>query len=632
MRLIPARITFVVSIWLFLASQTVPASIFSRSGGCLSPIALAATGDGANIFVACGTTNQVLRFDTARKKVTGSITMPLPPSGLVLSPDNRSLYVTCAGPESLVSIVDTAQLTITRSIPAGHTSMAPVLSREGKTLYVCNEFNNNVSVIDLATRREVRRIGVQRQPVAAAITKDGRYLLVANHLSNSRADLQFVSAAVSVIDLRTGMVVKELSLPSGSEMLKGIAVSPDGKYAVVTHIFCNYDLPATRVELGLMNANAMTIIDLSRLDLRYTFLLDAPTRGAANGWGVAFSPDNSVLAVAHAGTHEVSVIDFPALLAGLPEFNRKAAWPANPATAVLKFVPHYEDEESSDGLPFLIGGRERVELAPKDLGPRAMVLIGRKIYTANYFSDTLSQIDLDGAHPLRPVSLALGRKAKMTLARKGELYFNDARLCFQSWQSCASCHPGDARVDALNWDLANDGLGNPKNTRSLLLACQLPPAMALGVRTNAELAVRAGLKFILFTKQPEAVPEAIVEYLKSLKPVPSPWLEHGQLSPAAQRGQTVFSKAGCAECHVPGLFADLRAHNVGTGVFYDGANPRFYTPSLIEVWRTAPYLHTGSAVTIRDVLTTRNEEGLHGDVSGLSSQELEDLCAYVLSL
>ena len=61
------------------------------------------------------------------------------------------------------------------------------------------------------------------------------------------------------------------------------------------------------------------------------------------------------------------------------------------------------------------------------------------------------------------------------------MLFNDAEICFQHWQSCASCHP-DARVDGLNWDLMNDGLGNPKNTRSMLLVHQGGPAMSLGVR------------------------------------------------------------------------------------------------------------------------------------------------------
>jgi len=35
---------------------------------------------------------------------------------------------------------------------------------------------------------------------------------------------------------------------------------------------------------------------------------------------------------------------------------------------------------------------------------------------------------------------------------------------------------------------------------------------------------------------------------------------------------------------------------------------------------------------IRDVLTTSNPEGLHGDASGLTDQQMDDLCEYVLSL
>jgi hypothetical protein len=53
---------------------------------------------------------------------------------------------------------------------------------------------------------------------------------------------------------------------------------------------------------------------------------------------------------------------------------------------------------------------------------------------------------------------------------------------------------------------------------------------------------------------------------------------------------------------------------------------------LIELWRTAPYLHDGSAATVRDVLTTRNPRDRHGQTSDLSKQEINDLCAYLLSL
>jgi len=134
------------------------------------------------------------------------------------------------------------------------------------------------------------------------------------------------------------------------------------------------------------------------------------------------------------------------------------------------------------------------------------------------------------------------------------------------------------------------------------------------------------------THQPDAVASAIDAYVQSLKPVPSPHLVEGRLSKAAKRGQKIFRQAGCADCHVPGLFTDLHAYDVGTRRTFDRPADNFYTPTLIEVWRTAPYLHDGSAATLRDVLTTRNPKGEHGAVSGLSNRELDDLCEYVLSL
>jgi len=220
----------------------------------------------------------------------------------------------------------------------------------------------------------------------------------------------------------------------------------------------------------------------------------------------------------------------------------------------------------------------------------------------------------------------------MDLVRKGELYFHDARLCFQGWQSCASCHPGNGRADGLNWDLRNDGVSNAKNTKSLLFAHQTPPAMSLGVRDNAETAVRAGIQYILLTSQPDEVAVAMDAYLKSLKPVPSPYLLKGKPSRAARRGQKVFQRAGCASCHPSGLFTDLQQYDVGTRHVFDRPEDKFDTPTLIELWRTAPYLHDGSAITVLDVLTTRNPKDEHGKTSGLSGQELDDLCAYLLSL
>jgi cytochrome c peroxidase len=158
--------------------------------------------------------------------------------------------------------------------------------------------------------------------------------------------------------------------------------------------------------------------------------------------------------------------------------------------------------------------------------------------------------------------------------------------------------------------------------------------MSMGVRETGETAVRAGIRHILFTVQPEEVALALDEYLKSLQPIPSPYLVRGKLSPAARRGQKLFqdSKVGCAKCHPPGLFTDLRAYDVGTRGLYDKEADQFDTPTLVELWRTAPFLHSGAAATVRDVLTSANPKDLHGKTSFLTKDQIEDLAAYLLSL
>jgi YVTN family beta-propeller protein len=616
-----------LKIAIVTTSLVISASMKLLAADWLSPCALAAAPDGRTVYVACATGNRVLCFDTANRKVAGSISMPGSPSGLALSADGRWLYVTCAAPESKVCAVDVATRRTVTTIPSGHTTMSPVVSADGKSLYVCNRFNNDVGVIDLNTKKEVRRIAVQHEPVAADLTKDGKYLLVANRLHNGRADVGYVAAVVSVIDTTAGKVVKELRLPNGGVSLNDIRVSPDGKYALVTHILARFSQLPTHVGYGWINANAMTIVDLVGMRIQNTALLDDDYVGAANPWGIAWSADSKTVLVAHAGTHEISVIDFQSVLARLPEFPWKsdvihAADPtANPPTSAAQ----------TNDLTFFVGARHRVKLPGNDLGPRAVAVVGDTTYAANYFTDTLTMIDF-AAPQLKPESVPLGPKLEMNSIRRGEFFFHDAGICYEGWQSCASCHPGDARADGLNWDLLNDGVGNPKNTKSLLLAHRTPPAMSLGVRATAETAVRAGIRHMLFTTQPEEVASSIDEYLKSLKPVPSPHLMHGRLSEPAKRGEKIFSQAGCAICHPPGLYTDLRPHDVGTRAPTDKPSDEFYTPTLVEIWRTAPYLHDGSAATIRDVVTTRNPHDQHGETSNLSSQEIDDLCAYVLSL
>ena len=610
LRLATAVLALLLPIASGRAAQTIttPAPTGAEPS-YLSPSAVVATPDGKQLFIACATANALLVFDTAAQSVTRTIPLPPSPLGLALAPDGKKLFVTCAAPRSSVCVVDAASGKVFKKIETGYTTVAPVCSPDGKLLYVCDRFDNCVSVIDLKKQKPVARIPVLREPIAAALSPDGKKLLVSNHLPAGRADAEEVAACVSVIDTTTRKVIRHIQLPNGSTTVRDVCVSPAGDVACVAHVIGKFHLPTTQVERGWIANNALSFIDLKAPKLLHTVLLDNIDNGAANPWAVSWTADGSRICVSHAGTHELSVIDAPALL-------RKLAQPG---------------AEASYDLAFLVGLRERVHLGQK--GPRSLAVVGSNVYLGNYFSDSLSVVNL-AAENRRAKTIPLGPELPLSVKRRGELAFNDGTHCFQGWQSCATCHSSDARVDGLNWDLLNDGLGNPKNTKSLLFAHQTPPTMALGVRANAQLAVRAGFRYILFTVPPEETAEAVDVYLESLKPGPSPLLEKGQLSKAAARGKKLFmdEKVACASCHNGNLYTDLKPYDVGTLGKLDKPGDKFYTPTLVEEWRTGPYLHDGSAATMRDVLTTTNAKDKHGKTSHLTPRQIDDLEAFLLSI
>jgi YVTN family beta-propeller protein len=598
---------------------------FADKQSYLSPAALAACKSGKVLYVAEATAGQVAVFDVAQGQVMKVYPVGQCPSGIAVSGCGKQLYVTGASPEGKVHLIDMDKGKVVSKISVGHTPTSPVLSPDGTTLYVCNQFNDNVSVVDLAAKKQTRVIPVVREPVAAAITPDGQSLVVANLIPSGAADKDYAASAVSIIDTDAGKSVATVNLPNGSMSLRGVCISPDGKYAYITHILARYQLPTTQLERGWMNTNALSIIDIAARTLVNTVLLDNVDLGAANPWGVACTADGKYICATHAGTHEISVIDRAALH---DKLERVAA--GEQVTEVS-----LASEDVPNDLSFLVGIRRRIKLTGN--GPRSIVIIGTRAYVGEYFTDSIGVVDINPDIRPKAQSLSLGSTAKPCVVRTGEKHFHDATLCFQYWQSCVSCHPG-VRVDGLNWDLLNDGMGNPKNTKSLLLAHETPPAMISGVRGNAEAAVRAGIRHIQFAVRPEEDAVAIDEYLKSLEPVRSPHLAKGmfsseakQLNQAAKRGRKLFVKAGCDTCHSGPHYTDMKKYNVGTGLGRE-EDIAFDTPTLVEVWRTAPYLHDGRATTVEQVLGKYNEGDKHGQTSDMTLREIRDLAEYVRSL
>jgi len=625
-RIVLPGLTSLLPAVVFLAAASSGGRQAPPETSPLSPAALAASPDGKLLYVACATAGRVAVFDASARKIARTFSLPGPPTGLALSPDGARLYVSVADPWGRIVGLETSTGTVCATWPAGHSATSPVLSPDGATLYVCNRFEDTVSALDTTSGRERYRAPVGREPIAADVTPDGKVLVVAHHLPPGPSDADEVGATVRLLEAATGKTAAEIPLPSGSTGVLGVKISPDGRHAAVTHLLARFHLPTTQLDRGWMNTNALTLIDVPSRNRINTVLLDNVDRGAANPWGVAWSPDGRILAVTHAGTHEVSLIDAAALL------DKLARLPAAPAAATATYADAGASTAADvpNDLSFLVGVRRRLPCGGR--GPRALTFAGGRLWTAHYFSDSLGVLDPAGREPA--AAFPLGPAPAPSPVRRGEELFNDATICFQGWQSCASCHSFDGRLDGLNWDLLNDGIGNPKNTRSLLLSYQTPPAMSLGVRDTAETATRSGIRFILFSVRPEEEARALDEYLKSLRPIPSPHRPGGKPSEAARRGEKIFHDpaVGCAECHPPPLYTDLKPHDVGTKGRFDRDASAFDTPTLIELWRTAPYLHDGSVRTLRELFTTRNPEDRHGRTRNLRTEQIEDLVAFLLSL
>ncbi len=219
-----------------------------------------------------------------------------------------------------------------------------------------------------------------------------------------------------------------IRLPNGCTCGRGVAVSPDGRFAYITSVLGRVTLPTTQLDRGWMMTAALSVIDVAAGRLVNTVLLNEIDRGAANPWGVAVSPDGRRLVVAHAGTHELSVVDRAKLHERLERVGRGEA--VTPVSVRPESVPN--------DLAFLVDIRERIRLPGNS--SCAVAITGGRACAGMYFTDEAAIVDL-GAPGARPRSVRLGPEVPMSVARRGEMLFHDAALCFQEWQSCASCHP-----------------------------------------------------------------------------------------------------------------------------------------------------------------------------------------------
>ena len=234
----------------------------------------------------------------------------------------------------------------------------------------------------------------------------------------------------------------------------------------------------------------------------------------------------------------------------------------------------------------------------------------------------------------------------------GKQIFNDAsdpRITKAGYISCAHCHP-DADHDGQTWDFTDRGEGL-RNTTSLLARGGTDMGRlhwsgnfdeiqdfehdmrehfgGTGFLTDEQYEIhdtplgtpKTGLSIEL---------DALSAYLSSLiEEQPSPYT-------ATQEEREAFVEAGCEQCHPPPLYTDSDLenpirHDIGTinessGMRLSEPLDGFDTPSLIGVWNSAPYLHDGSAETIKESIQAHNSTHM------LSEEQLNLIIRFVQTL
>ena len=540
--------------------------------------------------------NRISIFSPDGKTLLRTIPVDESPTGILLDADKA--YVTTNAATGHLQIISLETGKQETAIATGSGACYPIFGPDKKHIYVCNQFQNTVSEVDPAIHQVIRSVKVLREPKSALFSKDGEYLFVTNFLPAQRADVDYVAACVSVIRMSDFTKVKDIQLANGSNALRGICMTPDGKYIYISHNLGRFTVPTSQLQQGWMNTSAFSIIDVAKQEFIGAVVVDEPERGAAGIWSIVCNDET--LFITHSGTHEISVIDHKAMLD--------------------KFLNYPNKSMLDYDLRFLYGLRKRIPLEGN--GPRKMIMENGKLYIPTYFADILNIVD---AQTCEIATANLNPDREESAENKGERYFNDASHCFQNWQSCNGCHPGDARTDGMNWDLMNDGVGNSKNCKSLLFSHPTPPSMISGIRETAEWAVRAGFKCIQFFDITEVDAVCVDAYLKSLRPVPSPYLVDGELSDLAKEGRKIFEKLNCTECHSGPYYTDLKMHRIGEDIEFEKG---WDTPTLREVWRTAPYLFDGRAATMEEVFEIHK----HGIDKKVSKKEIKALTEYVNSL
>ncbi|RKH54342.1 c-type cytochrome [Corallococcus llansteffanensis] len=562
------------------------------------------------------------------------------PTGLVVSPDGDTLYVvnsatrTSATHGSLTAI-DTESLTARWELPLGEEPRGIALLEGGRKAAVSLFRQGDVMTVDLsdADRPRVLRDGTDLNARANAASAPRAVTALDTPLPPSAPRGARTFRARGMVDIMGAPDGRRLFAPVLWSREDALAASPDdGGFQGGDSLYgggtpCGADVGGGVVAAGLITFDAdgeapePVVDDLDECkpppdrtpdyptSLIASPSLITPVQGPA---AAVVDPSGAWLFLVNQETNNVAIV---------PAWRRSGQDLPNSTSSVRQTV--------------LVGA-----------GPNGIAITrdGRKVYVYNAFDHTLSTLVSSGdgidAVSEERTRLPIAGDVLSPMAAAGRRLFftaTDERMTSPMVAiSCGSCHL-EGREDGHVWGFP-DG---PRQTPSLAGRMTTSTApfhwsgefSGLGDFMNATVKDRMGGKAL----DSDTVAK-LAAFIDTIPATDNPF--RGEpLTEAQARGAALFKKAACDTCHAGAVLTNNANADVGTfvreGVLKDAAQvirAGLNTPSLLGVGRTAPYLHDGSAPTLRARLLNGRESNQHGLTAQLSDADVDDLVEYLQTL
>ncbi|MCA9050478.1 MAG: c-type cytochrome, partial [Planctomycetaceae bacterium] len=531
---------------------------------------------------------------------------------------NTSQVACCVYGTDEVVILDANSGQVVRRIAVFDEPYGVVSSADGKYLYVTLEYPGQVVKISTENGRVEEEWNVGKMLRGIALSADQQRLYVTEYLT----------ANVLEVSAEDGKVLQQWPGSSTDNLARQVILHPSQPKAYVPHIRSRITaahgngsiFPYVGVITLTPPAAADTSAQPPTASGTRTRLPMDTFRGArvvANSWEVAVSPDGQTAWVIFGATDDLyaaNIVDD-----GHQELQYAGTLKVGRNPRAVRVTP--------DGRQLLIYNALDFELVAYEL-PSLTEIAGASVTD----------------HPL-PEPLKLGKILFYTALQP---------MSSRQWISCSSCHP-DGDADGRTWQQP-EGLRQTQPLAGLAWTHPLHWSADRDEVQDFEHTVRGKLmqgRGLMKGVLPDALADsitgrsqmldALAAYTNSHKFTLSPHAKNG-LSDAARRGQAVFlsEQTGCAKCHSgpfytdsqPGAPETFKRHDVGTGNDDPSElmEPAYDTPTLLGIYRSAPYLHHGKAATLRDVLTTQNPNDQHGKTSHLTADQIDDLVEFLKSL